>query len=284
MLPPSTRTTPPSADEAARVAAGRWSWWFGPLAFLTALLPTAMLSGTVAAVTGGGHRAGHVVSLLGALLQDATFVAVAVMFARGVGRVRPASFGLRPARLAPAAGLVALSLLVFYGASAAWQALVARGGEQDTLAALGARETGVLLVASAILVVAVAPLAEEVFFRGFFYRALRNRLGAPAAIAAVALLFGAIHYTGPSTLSLLPMLALLGALFCLLYEITGSLWPAVALHTINNTVAFAATLQRPAAVAAAAAVGLSMLAACIAVPCLGGSGDARRPRRLRSPA
>lgn len=257
-------------DVDARDPAARWPWWFGAVAFVVAVTVTVVLVAIVAGVVGGvagtAHRSDHVVSLLGTLIQDGAFVVVAVVFARGIGRVRPASLGLRPTRLAPAAGLVALSLAFFYAVSAAWTALLAPNAGQDTLAALGTRETAVLLIASAIVVVGVAPLAEELFFRGFFYRALRNRLGVAAAIAVVSVLFAAIHYTGPQTLALLPMLALLSALFCLLYERTGSLWPAVALHTINNAIAFAATAERSGALAVAATVGVLMLTVCVVVP------------------
>lgn len=256
-------------DSEARAAVARWPWWFGPLAFVGALTLTLVLTSTLAGVVGAlggtGHRSDHAVALLGTLIQDVSFVVVAVALARGFGRVRPTSFGLRPTRLWPAAGLIALSLLIFYGASAAWAALVSSKGEQDTLAALGTQETAALLIASAIVVIAVAPLAEELFFRGFFYRALRNRLNTTSAVGVVAVLFGAIHYTGPDTLVLLPMLALLGALFCLLYERTASLWPAVGLHVINNGVAFAAGAGRPGAVVVAAGVGVVALGACVLI-------------------
>lgn len=269
-MPEPAPASSPSAADDPRAAAAAWPWWFGPVGFVAALMLTVVVGGLVGAAVrsagGPGHRADHVASLLATLIQDAALVLVAVAFAATVGRVAAASFGLRPARLVPAAGLVALTLVGFYAVSAAWTVLVDPQAEQDTLAALGADETPALLVASAILVVAVAPLAEELFFRGFFYRALRNRLSVPAAVTAVSLLFGAIHYTGPRTLALLPMLALLSALFCLLYERTGSLWPAVALHTVNNAVAFAATTQTPGAALVAGTIGALMLGACALVP------------------
>ena len=42
---------------------------------------------------------------------------------------------------------------------------------------LGADESTLALVAAGIVVIVVAPIAEEFFFRGFFYRALRSRMG-----------------------------------------------------------------------------------------------------------
>jgi membrane protease YdiL (CAAX protease family) len=87
----------------------------------------------------------------------------------------------------------------------------------------------------------VAPIAEEFFFRGFFYRALRNRFPIFVAAALDGIVFGFIHWDFSSAHGLLivPPLAFLGFMFCLIYERTGSLFPVIGLHAINNTVAYA---------------------------------------------
>ena len=61
------------------------------------------------------------------------------------------------------------------------------------------------------------------------------------------------YYTDPKTLSLLPVLAVLGFIFCLLYERTGTLLAPIALHAINNGIAYASTVHS----AAALSVGLA---------------------------
>ena len=38
----------------------------------------------------------------------------------------------------------------------------------------------------------------------------------------------------------MPPLAVLGVVFCLVYERTRSLYPVIALHSINNSIAYAA--------------------------------------------
>mgnify|MGYP000173810412 CR=1 FL=1 len=53
----------------------------------------------------------------------------------------------------------------------------------------------------------------------------------------VGVLFGAVHAGGSDAAFLVP-LAVLGVLFCLLYERTGSLYPPIVLHAINNSIAF----------------------------------------------
>ena len=55
------------------------------------------------------------------------------------------------------------------------------------------------------------------------------------------LLFGAIHFEGGSDgLLIVPPLAFLGFTFCLVYERTRSLYTVIALHSINNSIAYAA--------------------------------------------
>jgi hypothetical protein len=52
-------------------------------------------------------------------------------------------------------------------------------------------------------------------------------------------IFGLLHYTDPDSIAVVPQLALLGVLLAWLYERTGSLWPPIILHVLNNAIAFA---------------------------------------------
>jgi membrane protease YdiL (CAAX protease family) len=136
---------------------------------------------------------------------------------------------------------------------------------------LGADKGGLKMVLGALLVVALAPVAEEFFFRGFFYKALRSRLSVYVAAAIDGLVFGGIHYTGPEVLSLLPILMVLGFIFCLVLERTGTLFAVIPLHAINNGISYASTVH------GSAAVSLGLAAAVVA-----GSALTLRalPRRL----
>ena len=98
------------------------------------------------------------------------------------------------------------------------------------------------LVAAGFMIVCIAPAAEEVFFRGFFYRALRSRWAPLSAAAIDGVLFGLIHFdfSGSDALLILPPLAVLGFIFCLVYEKTGSIYPVIAMHSINNSIAYGA--------------------------------------------
>src|SRR5690606_4719168 len=76
----------------------------------------------------------------------------------------------------------------------------------------------------------VAPIAEEIAFRGVLYGWLRQRFGVPAGVAISALLFSVAH----GIPALIPALAVQGMVLALLYERSGSLWPPIIAHGTYN--------------------------------------------------
>lgn len=85
---------------------------------------------------------------------------------------------------------------------------------------------------SAFIIVLVGPLAEELFFRGFAYNAIKKKWGARQAMAVTAVVFAAMHGIG---FGFLPIMTL-GLLLAYSYEQTGSLVPAVAIHILHNSI------------------------------------------------
>jgi len=87
-----------------------------------------------------------------------------------------------------------------------------------------------------LLVIAftIAPLAEEVFFRGFLHNALHARLPLAFAILLQALLFGFLH---PYSVAHSIGAALLGAVLTLIYEWRKTLLTPVLIHMGVNFVA-----------------------------------------------
>ena len=108
-------------------------------------------------------------------------------------------------------------------------------------------------------------MAEEFFFRGFFDRALRSRWSILGAAAIDGLLFGVIHYdfTGADALLIFLLLAILGFIFCLVYERTGSIYPTIAMHSFNNAIAFGVTIHNGSV---SLVLGPLMLLACATIP------------------
>jgi membrane protease YdiL (CAAX protease family) len=78
--------------------------------------------------------------------------------------------------------------------------------------------------------VIVAPLCEEIVFRGYFYPVAKRFAGPWAAGICSALVFAAAH----GNLAALLPLFVFGGLLVFLYEKTGSLWAPVAVHFCFN--------------------------------------------------
>jgi membrane protease YdiL (CAAX protease family) len=86
-----------------------------------------------------------------------------------------------------------------------------------------------------LLIVVLAPISEEICFRGMLFGGLRTKLPVVPAALIGGLVFGGLHaLTG---LSAVPPLIVFGFLLCLLYEKTGSVVPGIVLHMLNNSVA-----------------------------------------------
>lgn len=244
-------------------ACDAWPWWFAPVGVLSAFAATglaaAVVVGIVSTSTSADADAPGVALTLTAF-QDAAFILTAVLFAAAGGRLSAAALGLRPVGRKTLVVAVGGGLVAFLVFAAAWTLITGQSAEQETLKSLGTDESTTNLVLTALLVVAVAPVAEELLFRGLAYRALRNAMAPGIAAAVIGIGFGVIHYSGPESAGVIVPLAVLGALFCLLYEWTGSLWPSIGLHVANNALALAVTSESAGAPLASASVGVVMLA------------------------
>jgi uncharacterized protein len=220
-----------------------WPPWTAPLALLSGLLLAALGGLAVdvpAAVLGVKITSSHVppgIEIADTAVQDAAFVLAAVIFAQIGGRkVRAWQFGLRPTRLWRSVGLVVAVLFGFLLFSLVWDVAFSVQKEK-LLEKLGANEGAALLVLSAGLTCVVAPICEELLFRGFIFTALRNWRGTWPAAVLTGLMFGAVHAGSAPAIDLVP-LAALGFGLCLLYSRTGSLYPCIAAHSLNNSLAF----------------------------------------------
>jgi membrane protease YdiL (CAAX protease family) len=257
---------PPDRPELPEGAAPRWPAWYAGVGFLVALIATLLVVGILAAATGAtADDEDPTFTIVATFLQGLIFIGTAVMFASFTRRPKPEQFGLRPARLWPAAGWATLGMLTFYALVALYSVIVQPDAEQSVAQDLGADQGTFGMIAAGFMVICVAPVAEEFFFRGFFYRALRSRWSVLGAAAIDGLLFGVIHYdfTGADALLILPPLAILGFIFCLVYERTGSIYPTIAMHAFNNAVAFGVTVHDGSV---SLVLGPLMLLACATIP------------------
>jgi membrane protease YdiL (CAAX protease family) len=180
--------------------------------------------------------------LLGATFaQDALLVGGAVLLVQiAVKTGIPAALGLRRTRFWPAVGWAAAVLGAFWVTSAVLVAIFGEPPEQDITEEIKS-EDGALAIAGYIgLTCMIAPLAEELFFRGLLFPVLRSRFGIAWGVLVTGALFSVVHALG-SPVEALIVLFVLGSGLCLLYLRTGSLLPCIGLHALNNGISFAAT-------------------------------------------
>jgi membrane protease YdiL (CAAX protease family) len=208
-----------------------WPWWYGIVGVLagvaTAFGVAILVFGVLGVPVGEPYAE---VMVIGSV------IAVIALLARRRGPLKPRLFGLQPT---PARAAVGWALMVYVlqvivmgiwlSASHSTYTNVPRGSGGDIVGGT----TG-LIVAVAL----IAPIGEEIVFRGFLYGALRNRLGTGAAATIAGLIFGCAHLTtAADSWQIVPPIAFFGIAMCLLYERTGSIFPGMGAHMLLNGIA-----------------------------------------------
>lgn len=154
----------------------------------------------------------------------------------GLSRARGVHLGL--AALVGGAGFLTANALM-----ALWVRLVPEGwADRFDVGRLFEAPVGER-IAIALVATLLAPLCEEVAFRGYLQRTLAIRRGPVVAVAASALLFAVLHLDPIR----FPALIVLGVVFGWLSWRSGSTWSSVVAHAVNNGLAstFALVSGRP---------------------------------------
>jgi membrane protease YdiL (CAAX protease family) len=244
--PPVGAAPPKPAERASLPAFAAWApFAAGVAAYALAIVALSVILGAVSA-TGDDIDFADPPSgaVLGAtLVQDILLVVLAVLLARvTVPKAGLREFGIRTVPFWRGFGWALAVFGMFYLFTFAWSAALGVSENDDLAQELGASDNALNLVTVAVLVGIVAPIAEELFFRGFLFTALWRALGwIPGALIAGGL-FGLIHAGGTPAVFLVP-LAALGFLLCWLYRKTGSLLPGMGVHAFNNALALGVTLH-----------------------------------------
>jgi uncharacterized protein len=188
------------------------------------------------------------VSLISNFAFDAGFVGSALYFttvSRVMGR---AAFGYRRLPWLTGIGAVLLAGCLYFAVTFAYGAVVHVHGTDKLPSDLGVHRSAWAAAGACLFVCAAAPMAEEFFFRGFLFGVLRNmrisvggrELGPWIAALIVAVLFGLAHSGSAQPQYLIP-LGFLGFVLCIVRWKTRSLYPCMALHSINNCIAMGVT-------------------------------------------
>lgn len=85
-----------------------------------------------------------------------------------------------------------------------------------------------------VTLIIIAPVSEEILFRGFLLGKLRKHVPIWVAILITSLLFGLVHFQWDVSVDVFA----LSIVLCLLRVGTGRLWPSILLHMLKNGIAF----------------------------------------------
>lgn len=233
------------ADDAGGSAAspgegsgfGRVPWGWLDLIVVSLVGLVAQLALVPAGMVGISRVAGHVVHSASVVFFAQVLVWYALLMAAvwlmGLRRHHASwrDLGFRPVDRRGLAGLLVLLATTVVGVNLLAR-LVADPPRLQNPFMLGHGRGGMLVVA--VLVIVLAPLVEETFFRGFLLQGLARRMSFwPAAIITSAVF--ALAHLWPY---LFPPIFLLGIAFSWLFWRTGSLWTAIAAHSTLNATAF----------------------------------------------
>ena len=225
-----------------------WRLWSAPAAIALGLGLGVLASIMVELIGGtggsGSSRATPAENIISNVLFDLGFVAAALYFASVQGRLRAVDFGFRW----PGIRITSIAVLAagfgYYIVTAIYSVLLRLHGSDKLPSDLGVNKSTAALVAASVFVCVIAPIAEEFFFRGFIFGVLRGwrivvagrNIGVWVAAVITGILFGLAH-TGSASGQYLVPLGFLGFVLCLVRWRTGSLYPCMALHAINNSLA-----------------------------------------------
>jgi membrane protease YdiL (CAAX protease family) len=168
---------------------------------------------------------------IGGLVQYSLILALVLALGRGPGMAD--RLGLRRPRSWPAAlGLAFAALLSIYVVAYVLSFFLDPGREQGLTPSGWDGSRAPAFAANFVVVAGLAPVVEELAFRGLGFHVLR-RLGEWPAILLVGLAFGIVH----GLLDALPILVFFGTALAFVRSRTRSVYPGMLLHAVFNALA-----------------------------------------------
>lgn len=171
--------------------------------------------------------------LVSYLLQVGVMFALVWFFAIKLRRARWSELGLRPYGIFRSLLLAVVAFILTFISNIIYGLIASRFVSMEDLQSrvLKAILSGKVSLALLIpIVILIAPVVEEIFFRGFIYPAFRKKMGVAWGILLSSLVFALFHFEPYQ----IPPLLVIGAILAFIYERTRSLVPAIVLHGLNN--------------------------------------------------
>ena len=254
-----------------------WRLWAAPVAIVIGFVFGEVLTLIVygIGISNGASAANPTpaMQIVGSVALDLGFICAAVLIAHVMGSARPQTFGFRRVRWQTAVLTVVLAAIAYYAISALYASALDLHAKDNLPSSFGLRTSHWAVAGTAAFVCAVAPMCEETFFRGFLFGTLRKmridvagrELGPWVAAIIVGILFGLAH-TGSANPEYLIPLGFLGFVLCLVRWRTRSLYPGMALHSANNSIALAVQLHWSLGAGVGLLVGSWLLIAVVVAP------------------
>ena len=211
-----------------------WGWREAIFALLIAVSPILVLKllDLVTSTSSSKAKASAstaVVAVAFTLVIDLWYVAWAWRFSLRKFSLRWTSWGFRPPVLATV-WLVPLSLAIVYTVNFAQNRFI-KAPQQQFISAFPHNAVGTVLFV--VLVCVIAPIFEEMFYRGFLFQGLARTFGPLWGAIISAAVFSAAHQQATIFIPIFT----LGLLLCWVFYRTGSLWTNIILHATFNTIA-----------------------------------------------
>lgn len=170
-------------------------------------------------------------SAIAGLIQYAIVAAIVFAIARPLA---PSALGLQaPASWSKALGIAAAGLVTVFTLGFFLNLFLKAGDEQGLVPDGWDGSRAAPFVANFIVVALIAPVIEELTFRGLGFAVLRDAAGVVPAILITGLAFGLAH----GLIVALPILACFGVILAVVRTRTESLYPSILLHATFNGVA-----------------------------------------------
>ncbi len=245
-------TQAPATDRATGprgLPAVTFRWWEALLAYVFGNL---LLGGLAFAAMGASRAdAAPIREVTGVIALDLVFLVSLVVWLRNVHPGSWAAIGIRwRARTAAAGAVLGMALYaaaaggLAFGLQWIYERVLGHPVQAPEQMPQGLSDAGTVVFV--LLAVVLAPVVEEVFFRGILYRSIRDRYGVVAGLAGSSVVFGIVHFQpGPvaDAVLLQSVMVFTGVGLALIYERAGNLLASIAAHAAFNAIGVTLILQ-----------------------------------------
>jgi membrane protease YdiL (CAAX protease family) len=251
MLGPHRALPPGTGGEAGSVGvptlAAAWPVWSAPVAVMAAFAGVAFAPAAVEAVAGvfgvqvtAAHTPAGV-SLATEAMREGCVLLSVVSVAWWFTRSQRATERAAPSRTVDwTTALIGIAgvLVLVYAFDAVLGGVFGTRHLRTPFTPIGPVGSVPFLL-DVLITIGLAPVCEELLFRGYVFPALCRWRGWLPAALITGVGFGALHLPVYTVLACVP-LAVFGVGLCALYRYTGSVVPCMVAHSLNNAAAYAA--------------------------------------------